>query len=128
MLFIHKLYTSIVSVLEQIMKDVIPTCQECNGVVKPDIVFFGEQLPDKFYTCLINDFKMCDLLIIMGTSLTVQPFASLVDRYFEENCPKTNIQSFLNAFYLYYISLCFECSAELINRKFVRFQSSSYHA
>ncbi|TRY70718.1 hypothetical protein TCAL_05189 [Tigriopus californicus] len=66
---------------EQIMRDVIPTCKECNSVVKPDIVFFGEQLPDRFFTCLVDDFKICDLLIIMGTSLTVQPFANLVDRY-----------------------------------------------
>lgn len=36
-------------------------------------------LPDRFYTLIETDFKKCDLLIIMGTSLTVQPFASLVD-------------------------------------------------
>eukprot|EP00095_Tigriopus_kingsejongensis_P000011 snap_masked-scaffold342_size201858-processed-gene-1.5 protein:Tk00011 transcript:snap_masked-scaffold342_size201858-processed-gene-1.5-mRNA-1 annotation:"nad-dependent protein deacetylase sirtuin-2" len=65
---------------EQIFKDIVPTCEDCNCLVKPDIVFFGEALPDRFYECIRRDFQTCDLLIIMGTSLTVQPFAGLVDR------------------------------------------------
>ena len=71
--------------LEKIFEDVIPTCVKCNGLVKPDIVFFGENLPDKFYKLPQKDFKKCDLLIIMGTSLEVQPFASLIDRV-NDNC------------------------------------------
>lgn len=67
-------------VKEQIFADNVPTCTKCNGVVKPDIVFFGEDLPQKFYLLPDQDFKECDLLIIMGTSLEVQPFASLVGR------------------------------------------------
>jgi len=47
--------------------------------VKPDIVFFGENLPRRFFELSSEDFECCDLLIVMGTSLTVQPFASLVD-------------------------------------------------
>ena len=65
---------------EQIFSDVIPTCSECNSLVKPDIVFFGESLPDRFHDLAQRDFGRCDLLIVMGTSLTVQPFASLIDR------------------------------------------------
>lgn len=71
--------------LEKIFQDEIPRCLKCNGVVKPDIVFFGENLPEKFYQLPHKDFKQCDLLIIMGTSLEVQPFASLVDRV-DEKC------------------------------------------
>lgn len=67
-------------VKEQIFADKVPTCTTCAGVVKPDIVFFGEDLPHKFYVLPEKDFKECDLLIIMGTSLEVQPFASLVGR------------------------------------------------
>lgn len=58
----------------------IPICTDCPGVVKPDIVFFGEKLPDRFHDCIRDDFDRCDLLIIMGSSLEVQPFASLIDR------------------------------------------------
>ncbi|XP_037950847.1 NAD-dependent protein deacetylase Sirt2 [Teleopsis dalmanni] len=64
---------------DQIFADNVPTCSVCNGVVKPDIVFFGENLPADFYALPEKDFKKCDLLIIMGTSLEVQPFAMLVD-------------------------------------------------
>lgn len=72
-------------VKEQIFADNVPTCGQCNGIVKPDIVFFGEDLPRRFYTLPAKDFKKCDLLIIMGTSLEVQPFASLAGRP-KRNC------------------------------------------
>ena len=49
------------------------------GLVKPDIVFFGESLPPRFFALMKEDFPRCDLLIVMGTSLVVQPFASLID-------------------------------------------------
>ncbi|KAK7533338.1 NAD-dependent histone deacetylase SIR2 [Phyllosticta citribraziliensis] len=56
----------------------VPRCLngDCNGLVKPDIVFFGEKLPSEFFE---NRGKAAraDLAIVMGTSLTVQPFASL---------------------------------------------------
>lgn len=67
-------------VKKEIFAGSVPTCTSCNGIVKPDIVFFGEDLPQKFYTLPEKDFKECDLLIVMGTSLEVQPFASLVGR------------------------------------------------
>eukprot|EP00669_Euglena_mutabilis_P003528 TRINITY_DN14508_c0_g1_i1.p1 TRINITY_DN14508_c0_g1~~TRINITY_DN14508_c0_g1_i1.p1 ORF type:complete len:268 (-),score=79.06 TRINITY_DN14508_c0_g1_i1:143-946(-) len=49
------------------------------GLVKPDIVFFGEPLPDRFAQQRAADLPAADLLIVMGTSLQVQPFASLVN-------------------------------------------------
>lgn len=72
-------------VKDEIFADRVPTCTKCNGVVKPDIVFFGEDLPKKFHELPNQDFKKCDLLIIMGTSLTVQPFAGLID-YVSDQC------------------------------------------
>ncbi|WVQ83677.1 hypothetical protein IAT38_005820 [Cryptococcus sp. DSM 104549] len=60
--------------------------KKCGGLVKPDIVFFGEGLPDRFFK-LIPELKKCDLLIVIGTSLQVQPFASLVD-YVPSDCPR----------------------------------------
>ncbi|WVQ94964.1 hypothetical protein IAU59_002055 [Kwoniella sp. CBS 9459] len=60
--------------------------KKCGGLVKPDIVFFGEGLPDRFFR-LIPELKKCDLLIVIGTSLQVQPFASLVD-YVPSTCPR----------------------------------------
>ncbi|XP_074514652.1 NAD-dependent protein deacetylase sirtuin-3, mitochondrial isoform X1 [Sebastes fasciatus] len=59
-----------------VMRGTVPKCPTCKGVVKPDIVFFGEQLPLHFSKYL-TDFPLADLLIVMGTSLEVEPFASL---------------------------------------------------
>ncbi|XP_070085188.1 NAD-dependent protein deacetylase sirtuin-3, mitochondrial isoform X2 [Equus caballus] len=59
-----------------VMVDRIPRCPVCTGIVKPDIVFFGEPLPQRFLLHVI-DFPMADLLLILGTSLEVEPFASL---------------------------------------------------
>lgn len=67
-------------VKDAIFKDDIPTCTKCSGLVKPDIVFFGEGLPPRFFELQGEDFDQCDLLIIIGTSLAVYPFASLVDQ------------------------------------------------
>ncbi|XP_057584455.1 NAD-dependent protein deacetylase sirtuin-3, mitochondrial isoform X2 [Hippopotamus amphibius kiboko] len=59
-----------------VMVDRVPRCPVCTGVMKPDIVFFGEPLPHRFLLHLA-DFPMADLLLILGTSLEVEPFASL---------------------------------------------------
>ncbi|XP_055371739.1 NAD-dependent protein deacetylase Sirt2 [Condylostylus longicornis] len=64
---------------EKIFQDKIPQCEYCKCLVKPDIVFFGENLPSRFFELPGEDFKKCDLLIIMGTSLEIQPFASLAE-------------------------------------------------
>ncbi|XP_042332399.1 NAD-dependent protein deacetylase sirtuin-3, mitochondrial isoform X2 [Sceloporus undulatus] len=59
-----------------VMAEKIPKCPVCTGIVKPDIVFFGEELPHRFFLH-VTDFPMADLLFIIGTSLEVEPFASL---------------------------------------------------
>lgn len=55
----------------------IPRCPECNGYVKPDIVFFGESLPGKFFETWDDDSDDVEVAIVAGTSLTVYPFAAL---------------------------------------------------
>ena len=52
-------------------------------------VFFGEGLPESFFRGF-QDLKQCDLLIVIGTSLQVQPFASIVDRV-PPTCPRVLI-------------------------------------
>lgn len=54
----------------------IPRCHTCQGLVKPEIVFFGEALPSAFFENRMLPGE-ADLCIVLGTSLTVQPFASL---------------------------------------------------
>lgn len=76
---------------EMIRTKKVPHCQDesCLGLVKPDIVFFGEQLPASFF---MNRTKPAeaDLAIVMGTSLTVQPFASL-PQFVGEGTPRVLI-------------------------------------
>jgi NAD-dependent histone deacetylase SIR2 len=55
----------------------IPRCGVCQtGLVKPDIVFFGEALPEGFFAAR-GTVAEADLVIVLGTSLTVYPFAAL---------------------------------------------------
>uniref|UniRef100_K1R053 NAD-dependent deacetylase sirtuin-3, mitochondrial n=1 Tax=Magallana gigas TaxID=29159 RepID=K1R053_MAGGI len=65
---------------DAIFSDKIPKCKKpgCMGVVKPDITFFGEDLPKRFYFYM-RDMLQSDLVIVMGTSLEVQPFAGIID-------------------------------------------------
>lgn len=76
-------------VKERIFKNQIPVCKKCgkNAYVKPDIVFFGEPLPKRFCRLHQSDFKKCDLLIVIGTSLKVQPF-SLLTGEVQETTPR----------------------------------------
>lgn len=60
------------------------------GLCKPDIVFFGESLPDRFWLHMKQDFPKCDLLLVLGTSLAVQPFANLMNEPPSE-CPRVLI-------------------------------------
>ncbi|XP_071077462.1 NAD-dependent protein deacetylase sirtuin-3, mitochondrial isoform X2 [Desmodus rotundus] len=59
-----------------VMADRVPRCTVCTGLVKPDVVFFGEALPERFFLHVV-DFPTAELLLILGTSLKVEPFASL---------------------------------------------------
>jgi len=57
----------------------IPWClcenKNCRGNVKPDIVFFGENLPRRYFDLRETDLEEADLLIVIGTSLKVTPFS-----------------------------------------------------
>ena len=63
---------------DKIMMDEDPVCPHCGGWVKPNIVFFGEQLPKRFFDEAEMDCTFCDLLICLGTSLEVYPFAGII--------------------------------------------------
>lgn len=52
----------------------VPLCETCGAPVKPDVVFFGENLPESFYELYLNPPEV-DLFIAAGTSLTVHPAA-----------------------------------------------------
>lgn len=57
------------------------------GVMKPDIVFFGEKLPSRVSASINRDVRKADLVLVIGTSLTVEPVAS-IPRHFERSVPR----------------------------------------
>lgn len=74
---------------KHVLSGKVPHCvdnETCNGLVKPDIVFFGEALPSAFFHNL-PVMEEADLALVMGTSLTVHPFAGLPERV-EDSCPR----------------------------------------
>ncbi|KAG0340605.1 NAD-dependent protein deacetylase sirtuin-2 [Podila horticola] len=74
-------------VKEHIMDSNIPYCKRCSGLVKPEITFFGEDLPSRFRDMAQVDFVDCDLLIVLGTSLKVEPFNKLITQV-SPRCPR----------------------------------------
>ncbi len=58
----------------------IPRCA-CGGIVRPDVVLYGEGLDDRVWNQAMAAIRAADLLIVGGTSLTVYPAAGLVDGY-----------------------------------------------
>jgi NAD-dependent deacetylase len=57
----------------------MPVCPRCGGVLKPAITFFGESLPMDALKDAGTEAQKADLMLILGTSLTVYPAASLPD-------------------------------------------------
>ena len=53
-----------------------PRCS-CGGVLKPDITFFGESLPEAAWEAAWNDVLQADLFLLLGSSLVVQPAGQL---------------------------------------------------
>ncbi len=54
-----------------------PMCDYCNGILKPDAVFFGEQLPPDVLMESERRSRTCDLCIVLGSSLVVYPAATI---------------------------------------------------
>lgn len=81
---------------ERVKSGLVARCEKAGcdwkPPIKPDITcaslltVFGENLPERFFD-RIPDLYRADLLLVMGTSLVVQPFASLVGEV-SESCPR----------------------------------------
>ena len=65
------------AVYQRLENKLPPLCPECQGVLKPDVVFFGESLPRAVLNQAIHESQVCDLFLVVGSSLVVQPAASL---------------------------------------------------
>lgn len=62
-------------------EDGIPRCPDDGGIIKPDVVLYGEMLDMSVMQGAIEEISRADLLVIIGTSLAVYPAAGLVDYF-----------------------------------------------
>ncbi|XP_038677745.1 NAD-dependent protein deacetylase sirtuin-1 isoform X1 [Scyliorhinus canicula] len=68
------------AIRKDVFNQVVPQCPKCPpdvplAIMKPDIVFFGENLPEQFHRSMKYDKDEVDLLIVIGSSLKVRPVA-----------------------------------------------------
>ncbi len=57
--------------------DSVPRCRKCGGLLRPDVVWFGEALPRDQLEAALEAARACDVFFSIGTSGVVQPAASL---------------------------------------------------
>ncbi|HOP55638.1 MAG TPA: NAD-dependent protein deacylase [bacterium] len=65
-------------------KELVPKCDECNGIIRPDIVLYEEPLDSDVLNDSVTYISEADCLIVIGTSLVVYPAAALIDYYKQE--------------------------------------------
>ena len=66
----------ITAMINQVMKgENRPSCEACNGLLKPNAIFFGEPLRSEILSQADDMINRCDLLIVLGSSLLVYPVA-----------------------------------------------------
>lgn len=73
--------------------DSIPRCEKCGGTVRPDVTLYGEPLDGYSFRRAEEEIERADVLIVGGTSLLVNPAASLVDEYQGEHLIIINYSS-----------------------------------
>lgn len=55
----------------------VPRCDRCGGVLKPNVILFGEQLPFAEIAAARREAQQCDVMLVAGTSLNVAPVSDL---------------------------------------------------
>ncbi len=83
---IIKIKCSICDYKEEILTEIseLPPLCKCGNILRPDVVWFGESLPQDVWQNAINLASNCDLMIIVGTSLVVSP-ANTLPIYAKQN-------------------------------------------
>ncbi|MBW1659819.1 MAG: NAD-dependent protein deacylase, partial [Deltaproteobacteria bacterium] len=55
----------------------VPRCPQCDAVLKPDVVFFGEPIPVNALEEAFEEARQADLVLVVGTSAVVYPASSI---------------------------------------------------
>ncbi len=62
---------------EEISLETLPPRCDCGGVIRPDVVFFGEAIPHDALTYSNQEARSCNVMLVIGTSAAVYPAASM---------------------------------------------------
>jgi NAD-dependent deacetylase len=83
---IVKIKCSVCNYKEEILTEIsnLPPLCKCENILRPDVVWFGEPLPQDVWQNAIDFASQCDLMIIVGTSLVVSP-ANTLPLYAKQN-------------------------------------------
>jgi len=80
--------------------EILPHCDNCGGLLRPHIVWFGESLDPEILDSALTTIRRCDVLLVVGTSAVVQPAASFAGiakesgaKVIELNLDKTPLSS-----------------------------------
>lgn len=71
----------------ELLEKIPPTCSACGGILRPDFIFFGEQIPQEAYTKSEEEAQKADVFILAGTSGVVVP-AALIPQFAKQNGAK----------------------------------------
>lgn len=61
--------------------DIIPLCEVCGGIVKPDVVLYEEMLDEEVLSRSMSSLSQADMVLVIGTSLVVYPAAGLLNYF-----------------------------------------------
>jgi NAD-dependent deacetylase len=73
----HKVVPSSTYTAEWLATGAVPCCAACGGVLKPNVILFGELLPQDTLAAAQAEAMACDLLLVAGSSLEVMPAGAL---------------------------------------------------
>ena len=59
------------------LTDEPPTCEKCDGLLKPDFIFFGEGIPEEAYEKSLEAARNCEVMIVIGTTGEIVPASTL---------------------------------------------------
>ncbi len=76
-------------VIEQRLREGIkaPSCDHCGGILKPATVSFGQSMPEEKMARSFREAETCDLCMVLGSSLVVQPAASVPEHAARNGAP-----------------------------------------
>jgi NAD-dependent deacetylase len=74
-----------------LFSDQLPRCDYCGGLLRPDVVWFGETLPLEALNRAYDASRQCDLFFSIGTSALVQPAASLPTQALSQGIPTVEV-------------------------------------